>query len=116
MKTFDHYQTKRDDLITSEIRELLKGDCSPFLKDNFEQYLRELVEDGELVKTMFHYAEAHSQQSEPHFMNLALLGESLIQGLHRYWESQAAPRAEAGIPSVIDMMGDDRGTRGCIGR
>jgi hypothetical protein len=116
MKTLDQYEAERDDHVATEIQDLLKGDYSPLNPDNFEQYLRELVEDNELVKTMFRYAEAHSQQSEPHFMNLALLGESLIDGLHRYWKLQAALRADAKIPSAIDEMGDERGTRGCIGR
>jgi hypothetical protein len=113
MKTLDQYQAERDTLAAAEIRDLLKGDCSPFNRDNFEQYLRELAEDDELNKTMFRYAEAYSQQIEPHHMNLALLGESVIIGLRKYWESQAALRADAGIPSAVDMMGDNRGTRGC---
>lgn len=116
MKTLDQYQAERDILVATEIGELLKGDYSPLNEDNFNQYLRELVEDDELTKIMFRHAEAHSQQTEPHFMNLALLGESLIDGLHRYWESQAALRADAGIPSAVDTMGDERGTRGCRGR
>lgn len=116
MKTLDHYQTERDILVATETSDLLKGDCSPLLKDNFEQYIRELVEDDELIKIMFRHAEAHSQQSEPHFMNLAMLGESLIDGLHRYWESQAALRADAVIPSAIDRMGDERGSNRCNGR
>lgn len=107
----DHYEAIRKEEVIERQQELIKGDYSPLRMDNFEEFLRELVEDEQLTKTMFAHVLNHSQQSEPHFMNLALLGEVLVDGLHQYWEKRATIQADGEIPSAIETKGDAEGYR-----
>ena len=107
----DHYKAIRKEEVNERSQELIKGDFNPVSPDNFEEFLRELVEDEQLTKTMFAHVLNHSQQSEPHFMNLALLGEVLVDALYRYWEAKATIQADGEIPSAIDAKGDVEGYR-----
>jgi hypothetical protein len=113
-KTLDQYEEERIVLVRDRAAGLYANEYSPLIKENFEEFLRELVEDEECVTMLFEYSNQYSRCKE----NSQLLGVGLTLTMHlnEYWKKRAILHAEADIPSAVDVMGDERGSGRCNGR
>jgi len=113
-KSLERYEHERAVLVGSRTAELLNNEYSPLVRENFEEFLRELVEDEECVTALFESANQRKRYGEN--TSLLRMGLLLETHLHEYWKKRAALHAEADIPSALDAMGDERGSGRCNGR
>jgi hypothetical protein len=113
-KSLEQSEHERAILVGSRTAELLNNEYSPLVRENFEEFLRELVEDEECVTLLFESANQRKRCGE--FTSSFEMGLVLDTYLHKYWGKRAVLHAEADIPSALDTMGDERGSGRCNGR
>ena len=118
MKTLEHYQEEREQAVKDEAARLYINEYSPYKKENFEQFMREMVEESTAVDTMFAALQGRQFGEKLCDLDKAVtkLGALFISYLLAYWGRQALIEAEKSVPSAVDAMGDDRGSRNCDGR
>jgi len=116
MKTLEQYEEERVNRVKEYANELFKNGMSPFIRENFEEFMREYVEDEDRVTGMYDYLSEYT--TEPEASVLLSIGITFMRQMIDYWQAHSLLSAERETPSAIDVMGDEkgRGDKACNGK
>ena len=114
MRNLDEYEADRKKQVAETATEYFNNGLSPYIRENFEEFLRELVESRDRVEALFEYVTEY--KNEPDAAVLLSIGITFAQQLFDYWTKHAALSADRDTATAIDQMGDDRGSTKCTGK
>jgi len=108
------YECYREKLVKGALTDCISkgGEYDPFTADNLHEALNELPANvfDSLIKSCNDVRNSGLINSD---IDMAKIGKLIYVAIYTYWENQAIEYAEESIPSIDELIEDDRCESSC---